>query len=360
MRLIFTSSIRWAALLGLMLLGGCHAVGPPTISRDRFDYTRAIADSWKQQTLLNIVKMRYLDEPLFLDVASVVSGYQWETSGSIGGTVSSDRAVQGNYLNVGATGRYIDRPTITYVPKTGDKFLESLLTPIAPARIFQLVQVGYAADFILEMGLESLNGRRNRPTTLGTKRKADPEFFEALNLIREIQDADGFGLRVEPVGKDKGLDTILFFRQQDVDPDALAKAMRVRELLGLPREASKFRLVFSPVRGQEGELAVGTRSMLQIMIALARGVDVPPVHQQRKLTPVLPAEESGASPILHVYSGPERPADCFAAVQYEKAWFWIADDDWRSKRTFTAIMFLFTQLGSGTAEQLPVLTIPTQ
>lgn len=360
MQLKDTSWIRLAALLGLVLLGGCRAVGPPTIPRDRFDYSRAIADSWKQQTLLNIVKMRYLDEPLFLDVASVVSGYQWETLGSIGGTVSSEHSVQGNYFNVGATGRYIDRPTITYVPKTGDKFLESLLTPITPARIFQLLQVGYAADFILEMGLDSLNGRRNRPTTVGTKRKADPEFFEVVNLLREIQDADGFGLRVEPAGKDKELETVLFFRQQDVDPDVLAKAVRVRELLGLPKDTSKFRLVFSPVRGGEGELAVGTRSMLQIMIALARGVDVPPAHQQRKLTPPLPGEGSGVRPLLHVCSGPERPAECYAAVQYEKAWFWIADDDWPSKRTFSSIMFLFTQLGSGTAEQLPVLTIPTQ
>lgn len=348
------------ALLVLLLLGGCRAVGPPTIPRDRFDYSRAIADSWKQQTLLNIVKLRYFDQPLFLDVASVVSGYQWETAGTIGGTVSSDVAVQGDYLNLGVSGRYIDRPTITYVPKTGDKFLESLITPIQPVRIFQLLQAGYAADFVLELSLESFNGRRNRPTLIGTKRRADPAFFEALQLIKEIQDSDGFGVRAVPGGKDKGPDTVLFFRQQDVEPEALAKARRARELLGLPLEGNTFRLVSSPVRGQDGELAVGTRSMLQIMIALARGVDVPPAHQQRKLTPMLPADESGASPLLHVHSGPERPAECFAAVQYEKAWFWIADDDWKSKRTFAAIMFLFTQLGGGGGEQLPVLTIPTQ
>jgi len=344
----------------LLILIGCKAIGPPTIPRDRFDYSRAIADSWKQQTLLNIVKVRYMDVPIFLDVASVVSGYQWETAASAGGTVSSSKAVQGDFLSLGASGKYTDRPTITYAPKTGDKFLESLLTPIAPARVFQLLQAGYAADFVLELSLDSFSGLRNRPANIGSKRQADPAFFEALQLLREVQDADGFGMRVEPASKEKGPDIVLFFRQQDVDPDVLAKAVRIRELLGLPAQASKFRLVFSPVRGQGDELAVGSRSMLQIMIALSRGVDIPPAHKERRLTPPLSAEESGASPLLHVRSGPDRPADAFTAVDYNGAWFWIAEDDWRSKRTFAAIMFLFTMLGSGQAEQLPVLTIPTQ
>ncbi len=355
-----TAFLRLIVPLPILFLAACKPIGPPTIPRDRFDYSRAIADSWKQQTLLNIVKVRYMDVPIFLDVTSVVSGYQWETAGNIGGTVSSSGAVQGDYLNLGASGKYTDRPTITYAPKTGDKFLESLLTPISPPRVFQLLQAGYAADFVLELSLDSLCGLRNRPANIGSKRQADPEFFEALQLLRDIQDADGFGMRVEPAGKEKGPDTVIFFRQQDVDPDTLAKAVRLRQLLRLPVETSKFRLVFSPVGGQKDELAVASRSMLQIMLGLARGVDIPPAHQERKLTPPLTAEESGASPLLRVRSGPDRPVDAFTTVEYQGAWFWIADDDWRSKRTFAAIMFLFTMLGSGQTENLPVLTIPTQ
>lgn len=54
---------------------------------DRFDYSSAIAESWKQQTLLNIVKLRYMDLPVFVDVASIVSDYSIQTGISVNGTL---------------------------------------------------------------------------------------------------------------------------------------------------------------------------------------------------------------------------------------------------------------------------------
>src|SRR6266702_6526573 len=80
---------------------GCKHLGPKTVVVDRFDYSTSIADSWKQQTLLNIVKLRYMDLPVFVDVASVVSGYSMQTGVSVNGTVSSQAAVQGNFASVG-------------------------------------------------------------------------------------------------------------------------------------------------------------------------------------------------------------------------------------------------------------------
>ena len=102
---------------------GCSHLGPKTVAVDRFDYSTAIADSWKQQTLLNIVKLRYMDLPVFMDVASIVSGYSMQTGVSVNGTLSTEKAIQGNYASIGGQAIYTDRPTITYVPMTGEKFL---------------------------------------------------------------------------------------------------------------------------------------------------------------------------------------------------------------------------------------------
>jgi len=55
-----------------------------------------------------------------------------------------------------------------------------------------------------------------------------------------------------------------------------------------------------------------------------------------------------------------KPADAFAAVHYRNQWFWVDDRDWRTKRAFTAIMFLFTMAETGADEKLPLITIPAQ
>src|SRR6188472_386662 len=105
-------------LVAAAMFAGCAHLGPTTVAADRFDYSTAIADSWKQQTLLNIVKLRYMDLPVFVDVASIVAGYSLQTGVTVGGVVSSEHAVQGNYGSIGGQGIYTDRPTITYVPMT--------------------------------------------------------------------------------------------------------------------------------------------------------------------------------------------------------------------------------------------------
>ncbi len=148
-----------------LLLTGCTHLGPKTVAVDRFDYSTAIADSWKQQTLLNIVKLRYLDLPVFVDVASIVSGYSMQTGVSVNGTLSSQNAIQGNYLAAGGQAIYTDRPTVTYVPLTGEKFLRGLITPIDPKNIFFMLQAGYPADFILALTVESAE-RRSQPLDL--------------------------------------------------------------------------------------------------------------------------------------------------------------------------------------------------
>src|SRR4029077_11211873 len=140
---------------------------------------------------------RYMDLPVFVDVSSIVSGYSMQTGVTVNGTVSSTRAIQGDFANIGGQAIYTDRPTITYVPMTGEKFLRGLITPIDPKNVFFLLQSGYAADFILSLAVESLNGVRNRSTAGGTIRDADPEFIRALSLLREVQAAGAFGMRVE-------------------------------------------------------------------------------------------------------------------------------------------------------------------
>ena len=347
-----------AGLVVALAMTGCMHVGPKTVEMDRFDYSTAIAESWKQQTLFNIVKLRYADLPVFVDVASVVSGYSLETSASALGQIASSSAVQGNSVTIGGAGRFTDRPTITYVPKTGEKFMRGMLTPIDPKNIFFMIQAGYSVDFVLALAVESLNGVRNRSAGGGVARDADPEFVRALDLLRDVQAAGGVGMRVEQ-DEAKNQTGILLFRREGLPPDIMEKAAEARRLLKLPVDADKLVLTYSPIRGSAGELAVNSRSMMQIMAAFASYVDIPEAHVQDHSAPVLP-EPVTTKGRIEIHSGRERPADPFAAVQYREHWYWIDQDDLLTKRALSAIVFFFTLAETGEAEALPLITIPAQ
>ena len=343
------------------LFTGCTHLGPRTVAVDRFDYSTAIADSWKQQTLLNLVKLRYMDLPVFVDVASIVSGYSMQTGGSLNGTLSTRTAIQGNFLAAGGSAIYTDRPTITYVPMTGEKFLRGLMTPIDPKNIFFMLQSGYPADFILGLTVESLNGVRNRSTAAGVMREADSDFVRALELMCEVQAAGAFGMRVEE-DKAKGSTAVLFFWRDDVSADILAKTAEIRRLLKLPAEQQKYVISYSPVRGADNELAVNSRSLIQIMAAFASYMDLPEAHLKDHSAVPAPADSSVKNQRnnMRIHSGKNKPATAYAAVHYRDHWFWVEDGDWQTKRALTAIMFFFTLAETGENAKLPLITIPAQ
>lgn len=343
-----------------LALAACASIGPRSVAMDRFDYSTAIAESWKEQTLLNIVKIRYNDLPVFVDVASIVAGYSLQTGVTATGVLSSEHAVQGNYGSVGGQAIYTDRPTITYVPMTGDKFLHGLITPIDPRKIFFMLQAGYPADFILGLAVESLNGVRNRWAAGGAVRHADPDFVRALKLLRELQAAGAVGMRVEE-DKAKGSTAVLLLRRDDLPADIREKSAEVRRLLKLPADQQKFALSYSPIRGAEGELSVNSRSMLQILQAFASYVEVPDRHLRAGLTaPAFEHDSPAQRDIGRIRSGPEKPDGTFIAVQYRGEWFWVDDSDLQAKRALTAVMFFFTLSDTGGAERLPLVTVPAQ
>ena len=354
-----TSLTLW--VVGALLLTGCAHIGPRTVPLDRSDYSTAIADSWKQQTLLNIVKLRYADLPVFVDVASIVAGYSMETTLSAGGSLPQTSALGGNTATLGGSARFTDRPTITYVPMTGEKFLRGLVTPIDPKHIFFMLQAGYPADFLLGLTVESLNGVRNRSATAGTMREADPDFVRALALLREVQGAGAVGMRVEENQAKVGT-AVLFFRGDDLPAEIVTKSAEIRRLLKLPADQTKFTLTYSPLRGEENELAVNSRSMLQIMGAFSSYVDVPAGHLANHSA--LPGFESVSKgdrqQPVQVHSGTAKPANAFAAVFYQGHWFWINETDWQTKRALTAVMFFFTLAETGDTGKLPLITIPAQ
>ena len=72
-------------LLAVLAMAGCQSIGPATVPRDRFDYVASISDSWKRQMVQNLLKIRYADVPVFLDVTSVISAYTQSAAVNVSG-----------------------------------------------------------------------------------------------------------------------------------------------------------------------------------------------------------------------------------------------------------------------------------
>jgi hypothetical protein len=344
----------------LGFLNGCASIGPETVARDRFGYTDAISDSWKRQMLLNVVKMRYADPPVFLDVTSVINQYVLETE--LQGGLSWNAFLALPSQNVGARSKYADRPTITYQPLRGEKFTRSLMTPIPPSAVMSLIQAGWRADASLMACVQAVNGIYNRRAGGLKQSPADPEFYKLTASFRKIQESRAMGIRIiEKKGKKP--ETTLFFRKNVIDPDTKAEIDTLKKLLGLDQNRQEFKVLFGSLAQDDEEIIMHSRSMLEILLDLAAYIEIPQTHMdEQRATPNIEPTDAAAGPfpLIQIKSNTEKPDDAYAyvSVPYRDHWFWIDDRDFQSKRTFSFLMFLLSLAETGAPEEAPVLTIP--
>jgi hypothetical protein len=349
-------------LLSLTMVG-CASIGPNTVGRDRFDYVSAISESLKQQILLNIVKLRYADVPVFMDVGQVISGYELEGTLTAGGSVGTGNTnaagALGDFLNFGAGGRYLDRPTITYAPLTGADFIKTMMTPFPPGSIMFLVEAGWPVDVLLQVGVQAINGMRNEKGGI-QGHPADPEFIEIVRLLKKIQIAGGVGFRVqqEKEGKEASM---LMFHTRRLTPQTVQDIAEVKRLLRLNPEATDIRVTYGADAQSDREIALHTRSAYQVLVDLSMEVAVPPEHiaEHRTVGLASMASEGTTGPprLIRIQSGTERQNDVFAQVKYRNHWYWVDDRDLSSKRVFTFLTVLFTLSETGEKIQKPILTI---
>jgi hypothetical protein len=348
--------------LSLLVLPGCGVIGPHSVVRDRFDYTRAISDSWKEQMLINIVKLRYGDAPVFLDVASVISQYQAVVQANFGLTwVDPVTSAASNAQSVEAGAAYTERPTITYMPLSGEKFARSLMKPLPPPAILSLIQGGYPIDLVLRICVHSINGVRNRYGGVARAHPADPEFYPLLERLRRIQDSGAIGLRVQKTNETEGV--VMSFRRK-VDPSVQKDILFVRKTLGLDPSASEIRVAYGLIAKDDREIAILSKSMIEIIIDLGSYIEVPAAHvEEKRVNVTMPEETVQGVPVpqlIRIHSSADKPADAFIAVPYRHYWFWIDDRDLRSKSLFSFLMFVFSLTETGGAKEgAPIITIPS-
>jgi hypothetical protein len=347
----------------LLMLGGCGSIGPAAVPRDRADYLKAIGNSWKEQTLLNIVRMRYGDAPNFLEISSIISSYALQEQFAAGMQLSSNLTPQNpfNLTTLGASATYLDRPTITYAPLSGDKFAKSLLQPFPSSVIFELIQAGYPADYILQMTVHAVNGIHNRSSIDGSARQAQPDFYPLLGALRRLQLNGAISMHLQKKN-DRDIGTLVVSNASS--PEARDDIQFIENTLHVRPRKGEILLVFSEYPEKDCEVAVMSRSLIEILLDVASGIQVPEEDvldgQTAASARVPSAPDSHDRPPINILSGTAVPARPFVAIRYQDKWYWISNQDLPSKRAFSFLMMFLSLIETGTTPQGPVVTLPDE
>jgi hypothetical protein len=324
-------------------------MGPKTIPQDGFNYNQRIADQENEQMLLNIVRLRYLEMPRFLTVASVINTYT--RSGSAG--IDANASPFGNSAGTGINGSWSDRPTITYTPMSGQAFSQSLLTPLPPSVIFFLIQSGWSAERLMRLTNSMINGIHNEIGTPGERRQGDAEFNELLDVIHQLQRAGALGMHFEGDLPKVNVDIIL---PKIARTDSVQRAItRFKELLKLDQEQHVFDIEYGVIMEEKNHITVQTHSILEMLANISWYIDVPQEHvvEGRTLSTFHPDNPD----LIHVRVSADRPRDAFIAIDYRGYWYYIEDRDVKSKNTFAVMQILMSMANNASGAVGPLISI---
>jgi len=320
--------------------------------RDMLDYKGALSDSMKQEMLLNIVRLRYMDLPQRLRVQQILAGYSLETEVNAGWSGSDG-------WEAGVGGTFTDRPTITYVPLSDAESSKRFVQPIPPHAVFYLIEAGFPADLVLTLCLRAVNGLQNSFGTQSERANADPEFLRVTALLLRLQRKGVLGMRLERGSEANGDAAVLFFRSHAADAEGQEAIDEVRRLLGLDQDREAFQVRYGNEPPDGASVVVLTRSVFGVMFELATQIDVPPDHAAKGWTfPAIAASPEAPGPVMHVHAGSDEPRESFVRAQYEGQWFWIRNDDLAAKRTFSFVRLMFSFMETGAEAPPTLLAVP--
>jgi hypothetical protein len=344
-----------AVALATLLLTGCASLGPGAIQGSRTDYNVALRQTEDEQLLLNLVRLRYRDQVLFLEASALNTQFTFQRSAEAGAEFGDVDTLYGLRGRVAVE----EKPTVTYTPLQGGDFVERVLSPIRQETLFLLRSSGWSTDRAFRTLVQQMNGVRNAPRASGPTPDSAPEYEQfarvtALLRALELQDMVAGGRR--------GDDLVLQFPPQ---ARTLPEYLELMQALELDPGQGVYPVTAAADGAQPGAITVRLRSFVGVMYFLSQAVDVP--ARDIEAGRVTVTRDASGRPfdwtrvtagLMRIRSSGRRPENPAVAVFYRGSWFYIDDADLDSKATFSMLGQVFA-LQSGNVERIaPVLTLP--
>jgi len=297
-------------------LVGCAAT-TKAIRTDYTSYNETIQFNQSQQMLLNLVRLKYRELPLFLKIGALSASYAFEARAGASLGKAGDAKLYG--IDVGSA--FSTRPTITYTPLEGDTFVKQVLSEIEPDAFVLLVRSGWRVDLLCHVLLERIGNAINNEDDASY-----PEFVALADRMREAQKAR----ELHFVKRDDEVFLRIVSDRTDIEG-------------ALPGD-------------REGELLVPfshfqLRSFLDVMYSLGQNTQVPEAHRDQ-------VKESAGNKWLNIAYSSGQPEDALVWVKHNGYYFSIKNNDIQSKDTFSLVKLLYQMQAGDVATVQPILTLP--
>ena len=363
--------IRFFVLsLGLFCLYGCASFGPSKVPTTRLEYNMTIQKSNNEEMLLNLVRLKYFEQPFFLQIGSISASFNYNITAGLTADVPDQRDIKkGMYSKYTPTiqGKYTDAPTITYMPSQGAAYAQLFLEEIDLNRLSILTKSGWDIGVVLQV-LVGRIGKIDHLLDLRTGYLPDQDaaFKEFCQIMQGIDERNDLDLNTYSGGKDKPDVTMMTLGLKDD-----AEARRLGQLLGIDlrpirnaqgRLIAKLHLVPHSGTADTAEadkdavqLPIRLRNSLRALVVMAQGIEVPEKYLEAKRAFDLRPTFQG---LCDIRSSVNRPADAFTTVNYQGFWYYIQNDDAHSKETFQLVLNIFSLQSADAPKNGPVLTLP--
>jgi hypothetical protein len=396
-------------LLLAILSVGC--LGPSAIRHTRLKYNEVFRETNDEQLLLNIVRLRYADTPVFMDLPNITGQFEGVAHGGYNSPVDGaiDPGIPG--FGVGQLGLR-DTPTLSYHPRQGHEVAQTLVQPIN-VEAMRVISPGADTLHFLLMAVNEVNDVPNAPLacSLVPRVGQDNQDFRILaEQFVAIQERGAFDLSIalfqgepsaalplEQVNGQALLEAARSGYEFRVDGDRASilgetksLVLRIREgersapdvveltrRLGLPDGRALYRIeseqrvveessdLLPDALDERDGIVVNMRSILDIMTFLSKGVCVPSEHVSSGVAPVTPGlggrahDWSGLTAGLFcVRSSKHRPKGADTAVPYRGFWYYIDERDVASRTTLSILELLLELQEVESESRGPLLTLP--
>ncbi|HOW56480.1 MAG TPA: hypothetical protein PKZ12_00645 [Smithellaceae bacterium] len=366
---------RMLAAFFIVILTGC-SLGPQVMKGNRLDYNVSVQRSNNEELLVNIVRARYVEPLFFLQVGSISSSFGYTSQVGLTGTVF-ERAQNQSYLNfitpsLGAG--FSENPTITYSPLQGEKMVRQLQSELHLDRFLTLVRTGYSLEALIWLTVIQIGNIGNYGINDENSAESYSKFLDLAQMMGkmhmrgdlEIKKNEGCSgcltmqLRYLDKKEADEMENLLAFRMERISSqdDRLVSVVNlssVRDFLPCEGEKTKCRSIF-----------IKMKSYQQMIYDMGLHVDLSNDVQSDKVSIPFktPAEKVASRNGLHtglvrIKSQLTQPASAFVAVPYRNRWFYIDDQDVKSKIFFMVLSSIFSlQSGDLPTTASPVLTLP--